>query len=70
MDHCRSSGGYRRSPCRKLPAGMQRTLEGAAEALIDWREMLRRVWSETTPATTTGLDRIASKSGPATISSG
>lgn len=34
----------------KLPAGMKRTLEGAAEASVDWRERLRRLWSETTPA--------------------
>lgn len=34
----------------KLPVGVQRTLEGAAEASVDWREMLRRLWSETTPA--------------------
>jgi predicted metal-dependent peptidase len=34
----------------KVPAGLNRTLEGAAEASVDWREMLRRLWSETTPA--------------------
>jgi len=34
----------------KVPAGLNRTLEGAAEAAVDWREMLRRHWSETTPA--------------------
>jgi predicted metal-dependent peptidase len=34
----------------KLPAGIERTLEGAAEAAVDWRELLRRLWSETTPA--------------------
>lgn len=34
----------------KAPAGVQRALEGAAEAAVDWREMLRRLWSETTPA--------------------
>jgi hypothetical protein len=34
----------------KVPAGIGRTLEGAAEAAVDWREMLRRLWSETTPA--------------------
>jgi predicted metal-dependent peptidase len=34
----------------KVPAGIHRTLEGAAEAAVDWREMLRRLWSETTPA--------------------
>jgi predicted metal-dependent peptidase len=33
----------------KLPVGAQRSLDGAAEATIDWREMLRRLWSETTP---------------------
>jgi predicted metal-dependent peptidase len=34
----------------KLPAGLARTLEGAAEAAVDWRELLRRLWSETIPA--------------------
>jgi hypothetical protein len=34
----------------KVPAGLQRTLEGAAEASVDWREMLRRLWSDTIPA--------------------
>ena len=34
----------------KAPAGIERTLEGVAEAAIDWRELLRRLWSETTPA--------------------
>ena len=34
----------------KVPAGLSRTLEGVAEAAVDWREMLRRLWSETTPA--------------------
>jgi predicted metal-dependent peptidase len=34
----------------RVPAGLDRTLEGAAEAAVDWREMLRRLWSETTPA--------------------
>lgn len=34
----------------KLPAGADRALEGAAEASVDWRESLRRLWSETTPA--------------------
>jgi predicted metal-dependent peptidase len=34
----------------KVPAGIQRALEGTAEAAVDWREMLRRLWSETTPA--------------------
>jgi predicted metal-dependent peptidase len=34
----------------KVPAGIGRTLEGAADASVDWREMLRRLWSETTPA--------------------
>lgn len=34
----------------KVPAGIGRTLEGAAEAAVDWRELLRRLWSETTPA--------------------
>jgi predicted metal-dependent peptidase len=34
----------------KVPAGLGRALEGAAEAAVDWRELLRRLWSETTPA--------------------
>jgi predicted metal-dependent peptidase len=34
----------------KVPAGLRRTLEGAAEASVDWREMLRRLWSDTIPA--------------------
>src|SRR5580704_4971829 len=34
----------------KLPAGLHRTLEGAAEAAVDWRELLRRHWSDTIPA--------------------
>jgi predicted metal-dependent peptidase len=34
----------------KVPAGLHRTLEGAAEASVDWREMLRRLWSDTLPA--------------------
>jgi predicted metal-dependent peptidase len=34
----------------KVPAGMKRSLDGAAEAAVDWRELLRRAWSETTPA--------------------
>ena len=34
----------------KVPAGLKRTLEGAAEASVDWREMLRRLWSDTMPA--------------------
>jgi predicted metal-dependent peptidase len=34
----------------KTPAGLARTLEGAAEATVDWRELLRRLWSDTFPA--------------------
>jgi predicted metal-dependent peptidase len=34
----------------KAPAGLARTLEGAAEATVDWRELLRRLWSDTIPA--------------------
>ena len=34
----------------KLPRGVDRTLEGAAEAAVNWRELLRRLWSETTPS--------------------
>lgn len=38
------------SRAAKLPAGVGRSLEGAAEASVNWRELLRRTWSETTPA--------------------
>lgn len=34
----------------KVPAGLNRTLEGAAEAAVNWRELLRRFWSDTTAA--------------------
>jgi predicted metal-dependent peptidase len=34
----------------KSPAGLARTLEGASEAAVDWRELLRRLWSDTVPA--------------------
>lgn len=34
----------------KVPSGIARSLEGAAKAKVDWREMLRRLWSETMPA--------------------
>ena len=32
----------------KVPAGLDRTMEGTAEAAVNWRELLRRLWSETT----------------------
>jgi predicted metal-dependent peptidase len=31
----------------KVPAGLDRCLEGAEEARVDWRELLRRSWSQT-----------------------
>jgi predicted metal-dependent peptidase len=34
----------------KLPAGAVRTLEAARSARVDWRELLRRAWSDTIPA--------------------
>jgi len=34
----------------KMPGGAVRTLEAAQSARVDWRELLRRAWSETTPA--------------------
>jgi predicted metal-dependent peptidase len=34
----------------KLPGGAVRTIEAAQSARTDWRELLRRAWSETTPA--------------------
>jgi predicted metal-dependent peptidase len=32
----------------KVPAGLDRAMEGVAEAAVNWRELLRRLWSETT----------------------
>jgi predicted metal-dependent peptidase len=34
----------------KVPAGLNRALEGATGAAVDWRELLRRHWSDTIPA--------------------
>lgn len=34
----------------KFPAGMKRSLESSKEAHVDWRELLRRAWSTTTPS--------------------
>jgi predicted metal-dependent peptidase len=34
----------------KSPAGLARTLDEASRAAVDWRELLRRLWSDTTPA--------------------
>ena len=34
----------------KSPAGLARTLDEASRATVDWRELLRRLWSDTTPA--------------------
>jgi len=34
----------------KIPEGLDRTMEGVAEAAVNWRELLRRLWSETTAA--------------------
>jgi predicted metal-dependent peptidase len=34
----------------KLPAGVTRSLEAAESARVDWRELLRRAWSEAIPA--------------------
>jgi predicted metal-dependent peptidase len=34
----------------KLPAGVTRSLEQSEAADVDWRELLRRAWSETIPA--------------------
>jgi predicted metal-dependent peptidase len=31
----------------KVPAGLDRTVEGVAEAAVNWRELLRHLWSET-----------------------
>jgi predicted metal-dependent peptidase len=46
----RQPGCDRRPAGRQSPAGLKRTLEGAAEAQVDWRELLRRLWSDTIPA--------------------
>jgi predicted metal-dependent peptidase len=34
----------------KMPTGLDRTMEGVADAAINWRELLRRLWSETIAA--------------------
>lgn len=34
----------------KSPAGLARALAEASRAAVDWRELLRRLWSDTTPA--------------------
>jgi predicted metal-dependent peptidase len=34
----------------KLPAGVVLSLEQSDAAGLDWRELLRRVWSETIPS--------------------
>jgi predicted metal-dependent peptidase len=34
----------------KSPAGLARTLDCAVKASVDWRELLRRLWSDTNPA--------------------
>jgi predicted metal-dependent peptidase len=34
----------------KMPVGAKRSLEAAREASVNWRELLRRAWSETIPA--------------------
>jgi predicted metal-dependent peptidase len=34
----------------KTPAGLDRTMEGVAQAAVNWRELLRRLWSETVAA--------------------
>lgn len=34
----------------KMPKGLDRTMEGVAETAVNWRELLRRLWSETTAA--------------------
>ncbi len=49
----------------KMPAGLDRTMEGTAEAAVDWRELLRRLWSETTAAA--GCVRTGATSGEGSI---
>ena len=33
-----------------MPAGAKRSVEASKAAQVDWRELLRRAWSETIPA--------------------
>ena len=46
----RSPGVTIAKPAGKVPAAIKRLLDGAVEAAVDRRELLRRAWSETTPA--------------------
>jgi len=50
VECCRQSGGHALEASRQDSAGLARTLEGAAEATVNWRELLRRLWSDTIPA--------------------
>jgi predicted metal-dependent peptidase len=34
----------------KMPVGAKRSVEASKAAQVDWRELLRRAWSETIPA--------------------
>jgi predicted metal-dependent peptidase len=34
----------------KVPTGLERSIKEAAQATVDWRELLRRLWSDTAPA--------------------
>ncbi len=34
----------------KVSAGLERSIKEAAQAAVDWRELLRRLWSDTAPA--------------------
>jgi len=51
----------------KTPAGLARTLEGAAEAAVDWRELLRRLWSDTIPADSSWMRPTGATSGTDSI---
>ena len=50
MEDSGRAGRGRRQTAGKLPAGVTRSLEQSEAAGVDWRELLRRAWSETIPA--------------------
>src|SRR5246127_2999042 len=50
MEDSRRAGRERRKFAGKLPAGVTRSLEQSEAAGVDWRELLRRAWSETIPS--------------------
>src|SRR5246127_742478 len=50
MEDSRRAGRERRKFAGKLPAGVTRSLEQSEAAGVDWRELLRRAWSDTIPS--------------------